>query len=257
MKADRERTAKKHGASPLSEEEAVLWDKFVHDRTSMSREALFQHYLPFTRRLAGRYFRRDGANSIQFNELVQLGCAGLLEAIDRYRPELGIPFRYFCNRRITGSILNGIAQHSEVNQQISFRRRQARERFRSLKEGIEEARSLDQIVDLLGEIAGGLALGLMIESAAFQGIEDGEQAPNAYETLAWKQTVALIKHEVRQLPARERDLMVLHYEEAVSFEQIGELFGVTKGRISQLHKHAIGSLRRRLLQTELFRLEGY
>ena len=242
--------------SAPTEEERLLWLDFVENRAPEMRERLFKFYLPIVRRLAGRYYRWDGANAVQFEELVQLGCTGLLEAIDRYKPELGIPFRYFCNRRIGGSILNGIAKHNEVNQQVSFRRRQERERFRSLKVGISEAQTLDQIFDVLGEIAAGLALSMMVEASATLVLEVGSEPPSAYETLAWKQTIRLIKEEISLLPDRERDVIVLHYEEGMSFEQISRLFKVTKGRVSQLHKAAIGSLRGRLSGTEDFRLEG-
>jgi RNA polymerase sigma factor FliA len=37
-----------------------------------------------------------------------------------------------------------------------------------------------------------------------------------------------------------------HYETGLSFAQIAELLGVTRGRISQLHRSAIERLRKRI-----------
>ena len=66
----------------------------------------------------------------------------------------------------------------------------------------------------------------------------------------------LIASELRALPEREGEIVRLHYQEGLTFEQLGTLFGVTKGRISQLHKAAIAMLRKRLLKAGTFRLKS-
>jgi len=48
------------------------------------------------------------------------------------------------------------------------------------------------------------------------------------------------------LPDRERELIRRHYEEQVEFQQIAAEWGVTKGRVSQLHAQALGRLRKLL-----------
>jgi len=45
------------------------------------------------------------------------------------------------------------------------------------------------------------------------------------------------------LPERERELIRLHYEEQVEFQQIAAEWGVTKGRVSQLHAQALKRMR--------------
>ena len=46
-----------------------------------------------------------------------------------------------------------------------------------------------------------------------------------------------------------------HYMDGMSFDQIGALLGVTKGRISQLHRAAINLLRSRMINRDDFKLE--
>jgi RNA polymerase sigma factor FliA len=239
-----------------SQEEAALWAAFTANTSTNAREQLFNRYLPLARQLARRFRRGDIANAVEYDELFQLATTGLLEAIDRFKPELGIPFRYFGNRRIAGSILNGIAQHSEINHQISVRKRMARERIASLRPAAASPLTLSESIDLLSEIAAEIAIGLMVEQNGVYVAEEADPANNAYETLAWKQAVAHVTSELDGLPSREREIIRLHYHEGVTFDQLGRLFGVTKGRISQLHKAAIGLLRKRLLQSKAFRFEG-
>ena len=65
-----------------------------------------------------------------------------------------------------------------------------------------------------------------------------------------------MRRELEVLPERERDILRYHYLEGISFDEIGILLGVSKGRISQIHKAAIALLRKRLSNNGRFRLEG-
>lgn len=237
-------------------DEQALWTAARDEGSERARDALFRRYLPLARRLAAQHVRNDLANPIEFDDLFQLACAGLLESIDRFRPELGVPFRYFGSRRINGSILNGIAKHSEVTQQASARKRAVRDRLSSLKtpDG-SKGQDLDAL-EQLSEIATGLALGLILEEGRAAWEDKPDPAAGAYETLAWKQMVGLVLKEIDRLPERDRQILTLHYQEGVAFDQIALACGVSKGRVSQLHKAAIALLRKRLLHKGPFRVDG-
>ncbi len=241
--------------SPENDEQR-LWASFAESKSKKNRERLFAKYLPLARRLAAKYANLEARISIEYADLFQLACTGLLESIDRFKPELGVPFRYFANRRINGAILNGIAKHSELSQQISTQRRMAKERMHSLKDGAGNPSSLDEALTALGDIAAGLALGLILEESARGSAESIDTMPGAFETVAWKQMVKLVRDSIEQLPAREKDIMIWHYIEGLTFEHISALLGLTKGRISQVHKAAIALLRKRLLNNTHLRFEG-
>ncbi len=238
------------------QDEQALWKTFVQSASANDREQLFRFYTPLVRRLVAKYVNLEATSSIEYDDLFQLACTGLLESIDRFKPELGVPFRYFANRRINGAILNGIAKHSEVSQQISVRHRLARERAASLQDGGPKPSNFDDALSLLGDIAAGLALGLILDEVRESSEGPADPAPGVFETVAWKQMTKLARESVEELPPRERDIMLWHYVEGLRFEQIAGLLGVTKGRISQVHKAAIALLRKRLLKGGHFRLEG-
>jgi RNA polymerase sigma factor FliA len=237
-----------NASAVLPDDENSLWATLRSANPEDARERLFFRYLPLAHRLA-RHFasRRSAANPIEFGDLVQLGSAGLLEAIDRFKPELGVPFRYFGSRRIVGSILNGIAQHSEISEQTSYRNRVARERLQSLRPDVDSAVSLGERLALIGQIAAELAIGLMLEDAGLARSDDRDPSRSAYETLEWKDVLVRLESELDRMPSRERDLVRLHYRDGLTFDQIAALFSLSKGRISQIHKAAIALLRKRLL----------
>jgi RNA polymerase sigma factor FliA len=245
------------GAAPqFTSAEEALWAAFVAAGSAPDREKLFRYYQPMAKRLAASFVRNVSPSPLEFDELFQLSCTGLLESIDRFKPELGVPFRYFASRRISGAILNGIAQYSEINQQISVRRRLERERLASLTKDQMVPLGIDEKLAMLGEIAAGLALGLMLEESRIcvEGGQDPSQ--NVFETVAWKQMIKMVQKEIMQLPGRDRDVIAWHYLDGLPFDQIAKILNLSKGRVSQLHRAAIALLRKRLLKVGQFRIEG-
>jgi RNA polymerase sigma factor FliA len=242
--------------SEISGEETALWDAYKLQNSIKARELLFMQYLPLAKRISARFARDNHATPVEFQELSQMASTGLLEAIDNFNPKLGVAFRFYCPRRISGSILNGLAKLSEVNQQISLRKRLSRERLRSISHDTNKPQKLEDALDILGDIASGLALGMMLDSSAMYQETERDPAKSAYDTLVWKQAIGHMRRELEALPSREQDVLRYHYLEGIGFDEIGNLLGVTKGRISQIHKAAIALLRKRLSNNGRFRLEG-
>ena len=234
----------------------MLWRVLREAGSTSARERLFTAYLPFARALAGRQFRSRSGGDVEYDDLLQLACAGLLEAIDRFDSTLGVPFKAFAVRRINGSMIDGIAKMNEVREQISFRNRVQRDRLRSLASDEAGPVPRDRAMETLVDMAVGLALGFMLEGTMLYHKEsDPGIATTAYDSLAWKELVQRAAGEIARLPERDRRIIELHYQEEVTFEQIAALFGLTKGRISQLHKAAMLLLRKRLSAVAGFRLE--
>ena len=70
--------------------------------------------------------------------------------------------------------------------------------------------------------------------------------PSAYQSVAWSQTKRRLHEAVQQLPERTQKIIHYHYFLGLAFEPIGHLLGLTKGRISQLHRAALIELRQTL-----------
>jgi RNA polymerase sigma factor for flagellar operon FliA len=235
--------------------EIALWQA-CRSGSAEARQSLFELHLPFARRIASRRFHQQSGTGVEFADLFQLACAGLLEAIDGYDPERGVPFRGYAARRVGGSILDGIARMTEVREQLSFRRRAERERMASLASDASGSSAADAMA-ALADLALGVAVGFMLEGTGLlAGAEAADPAPGPYDGLAFRRMVAHMHEAIAALPARERAILRYHYEEGMVFDQIGDLLGITKGRVSQLHRAALALLRKRLRQTGHFRFEG-
>lgn len=221
-------------------EEAALWRRLRFERELLARERLFDRYRDVARRAAASQLRRRAKQNLERGDLEQFAYAGLLEAIDGYDPLRGAPFPPYARRRILGSIADGAARASEVGAQLSARHRVEMERLRSLD---LDARKQGSAIEQLSEAATAIAIGLILDGTALIEPADGaDRRPDPYESLAWREIQALIIRAVDQLPDREAIIIRQHYRHGIEFSQIARLLGLSKGRVSQLHRQALERL---------------
>lgn len=218
--------------------EALLWATLRFDKNDEAREPLFHLYRPYARAIAARRGLK-GCGPAGTNDAEQWAYEGLLQAIDSYDPLRGAPFPGFARRRIVGSIRDGLSRATELDAQMSARRRIERERLRSLKDDARESDAIQRLAD----VAVGLAIGLMLDGTKLIASDDQpDPSPSAYDSLVWRQTQSRLTRAVACLPKREAMIIMNHYEHGLSFAHIAELLGLSKGRVSQLHRAALQKL---------------
>lgn len=223
--------------------EALLWVRLRLEQRQEAREPLFNRYAGFARSVASRV--RPWGQKATVRDAEQWAYTGLLQAIDSFDPLRGSRFESFARPRIAGSIRDGLAQSSEIEAQWSYKRKQERDRVRSLKQPAPGERR--DPIEALGEIASCLAVGLMLDgSRMLAGEGASDPGPSAYESLEWRQTLTLLQREVELLPAAEATVIRQHYVQGLAFVQVASLMGLSRGRISQLHTSALKRLRKRL-----------
>lgn len=258
------------GTSEPDADEQGLWRRWRHERDAPAREALLARHLPYARVVAAMVYTHRVHNDIDFDDYLQLARIGLLEAFDRYDPDSGAQFRTFASRRMRGAVLDGLARLTERHQQLAQRRRLLAERTASVAQtAIDETdgeqpdssangdanapdgrtaqeRGRGDLFQYLAEVGMGLAVGFMLEGTGMfsPGDETGGTAPNAsYRAIELQQTRQQLNALVAQLPAQERRVIQLHYQQGHAFEEIARELQLTKGRISQVHKKALSTLR--------------
>lgn len=220
-------------------EHDVLWRRWFATRDPADRDALAQAHMRYVRILAAHCYAQRIGHGLEFADYFQFGMVGLLEAIDRYRPDAGAKFETFAGHRVRGAILNGIENLSEVQKQVSVRRRAMRERSASIAEGT--AREADAL-DRLAAVAIGLAVGFALEGSCIYVEEDAPAPDSAYTRVEMRQLASRLAELVRLLPAQERTVIQRHYYQQVPFDEIARQLSLSKGRVSQVHRAALERL---------------
>jgi len=245
---------------------AVLWVRWREGQDETAREQLICHYLPYARMVAATVYSRRTHNDVEFADYLQLARVGLLEAVDRFEPGQGAQFKTFAAKRVQGAVFYGLTPPTEKNQQISVSVRLRQDRLGAVKEAAADetagedqaggapasasARSTDKLFKYLAEVGIGLALGVMLEDTGMVDAEafDGNgQVPSAEVSYFRKTEIVQLRTVLRdlvsQLSEQQRLVIRHHYLQEIPFDEIAALMGVTRGRVSQLHRQGLTRLR--------------
>ena len=228
--------------------EAALWVEFAEAPRGAARLKLFELHLPFARSIAAQVRRERAGADLDLGDMHQNAAVGLMQAIDRFDASQGTGFKAFASRRISGAVIDGISESSELRRQASFKQRQRTERIRSILSRRPTApETPEAALEALTELAIELAVGLIAETLVPSETANTENAiPDAYDSVAWQEMVHRIGEAVATLPERDRNVIELHYKGGLEFARIAEALGLSKGRISQIHAAALGRLREQL-----------
>jgi RNA polymerase sigma factor FliA len=223
----------------LDSDEQALWLRWQQERTSATRNALIVRYSSWTRLVARDVYLRVPQMLDAWQDCVQNAMIGLIESIERFDPQRGVNFHTFARIRIRGAVFDGLrtlrASHVQLAADAKARADASRERLQSMDEGGEG----DPLEDFVSKTIG-LALGYLLDAQSMPGLVD---ATDAYAELEKAQLSASVSEALKRLPEREQTIIVMHYHHQLSFVEIAEHMGVTKGRISQLHKRSLDQLR--------------
>jgi RNA polymerase sigma-B factor len=174
-----------------------------------ARATLIQQYLPLVRRLARRHVGRGEP----YEDLVQVGTIGLINAIDRFQLDRGVDLATFAIPTIEGEIKRHLRDRAWP---IRIPRR---------------LQELDPTLKLrVAELVDGDNGELERESALDHGYEIGEDR------------IALARG-FRILDARERLLLRLAYFDSMSQKQIARRVGISQIHVSRLTRRALAKLR--------------
>jgi RNA polymerase sigma-B factor len=199
-------------------EDGVLFDRFRENGSPGDREALVERFLPLARSLAGRYVRRDES----FDDVFQVACIGLVKAIDRYEPALGVAFSSFAVPTIAGEI-----------------KRYYRDKIWSIYVP-RDLRELAVAVDrVTGELQSQLGRKPTIHDVADNlGVEDEDvlEAMHAGHGSSPGGRTAT-------LSPRDRAVIVLRFERELTQAEIARRVGVSQMQVSRILRRSLNKLR--------------
>ena len=237
-KADRELLRRYHGEGDVQ-----------------AREQLIEQYLPLVRSLARRYSYRGE----QLEDLVQVGCIGLIKAIDRFDIERGVELTTYATPNIIGEIKRHFRDKGwsvrvprglqELNVKLSHLIEELTvqlERSPTIPElakaaGVEEE-------EVLEALESGQAYATLSLSSPAGGGEDGDLDPleslgeieHQYEV---SEDRAVLAPGLRALDDRERKILHLRFYEGLTQSQIAQQVGISQMHVSRLIRRALEKIR--------------
>ncbi|WP_236796919.1 SigB/SigF/SigG family RNA polymerase sigma factor [Amycolatopsis sp. GM8] len=221
------------------------------------RTALVTEYLPVAEHIARRFAGRGEAHE----DLVQVARVGLINAVDRFEPGRGTDFLSFAVPTIMGEVRRHFRDASwsvrvprrlkELHLQISRASGELGQRLGRAPTPSEIARTLGLSVD---EVSDGLQAGNAYAAVSVDrptGVE-GDSASLA-DTLGEEDSglESVENHEalrplLRELPERERRILMLRFFGNLTQTQIAARVGISQMHVSRLLAQTLQQLREKL-----------
>lgn len=226
-----------HTAMDASAAETVgaLWRRWRSGQDA-ARGELARFYAPWVRTVARLVFLRVRGRGDDWQDYVQNAMLGMLDAMRTFDVERGVPFEAFARPRVRGAVFDGLR---ELRALPSANTLLAGESFASLAEEDD-----GDPVDRLIAVVSGLAIGHGLTIHAELAVPHGDPGP--YESAVRSQLGERLSAQLRRLGERERMVLEWHYLQHLSFVHIADVLGLTKGRVSQLHRQGLERLRERM-----------
>lgn len=225
---------------------------------AFDRRALAEQYIPYVRSIAGK-IKKTVAKEIDFEDLVEYGMIGLLEAADRFDPRFGANFMTFAYYRIRGSIYDGLRGMGWMSRSEYAKARfeeRANEYLSELAQDVDgvtqssegaPSNSFEHAVQDLATAVQGLAAVYITTIDGTEGLQlKDDKGPGSEENLGLEQARTLVRQTIKKLSDQERQLLEMYYYNEMSLQEVGEKLGLSKSWTSRLHARVIEKLHRML-----------
>lgn len=210
-------------------------------------------------RLVLSIIQRFTGRKENLDDLFQVGCIGLVKAVDNFNIELDVKFSTYAVPMIIGEIRRYLRDNNTIRisrsvRELAYRALQAREELIALK---ESEPTVDEIAKRLGEKKESVlhAMEAIIEPISLYEPVFNDNGDTLYvmDQLAdssggdevWLENIVL-KEALKQLSERERKIINLRFYQNKTQMEIASEIGISQAQVSRLEKGALEKMRKQL-----------
>ncbi|MCM1324968.1 MAG: RNA polymerase sporulation sigma factor SigG [Acetobacter sp.] len=207
-------------------------------------------------RLVLSVVHRFGARGDKADDMFQVGCVGLMKAIDNFDETLNVKFSTYAVPMIIGEIRRFLRDNNSVRvsrslRDIAYRALQAKEQL--AKKSVEEP--------TVEEIASAIEVSPKLVTFALDAISEtvslNEPIYNdGSDTIALLDQIADVKHSdeslqekisihdaIKTLSGREKEILMMRYYVGKTQMEVSEEIGISQAQVSRLEKNALRSIK--------------
>ena len=235
-----------------------IWAEYRRAGSDRTRHFLIERFMPKVRYIARRIHARLPGR-YEFDDLLQSGTFGLMDALDTFKLDRGVKFETYAAPRIRGAIIDELRSLDWVprltrsrSAQVDQARDQLRMSLGRLPTDDEVAADLNlsrEEFELVIKDADPIKLRSMnrpllepgrrhyLSEAA--GIQDAKQV----NPLMALQKRDAFRQITRGLDRTERLIILLYYHEELTMREIGQVLELTPSRVSQIHSSVLARIK--------------
>lgn len=207
-------------------------------------------------RLVLSVIKRFGCKKESADDLFQVGCIGLVKAVDNFNVELDVKFSTYAVPMIIGEIRRYLRDNSSIRisrsiRDLAYRALQAREEIQGEK---GEDVAIAEIAQRIGcsERAVTQALEAIVEPVSiYEPVysEDGDSlyvidrlSDGSSGEECWLENIAL-REAIKYLSERERTIIGMRYYSNRTQTEVAQEIGISQAQVSRLEKCALEKMR--------------
>lgn len=239
----------------LKSEESMELLRRMRDGDPDAREALISGNL----RLVLSVIQRFSGRGENVDDLFQVGCIGLIKAIDNFNVDLDVKFSTYGVPMIIGEIRrylrdNGVIRVSRSVRDMAYRILQAKEAYMT---SFQREPTIEQIAAMLDvrreDVV--MALDSVVDPVSlFEPVySDGSDTVCVMDQVrdkkntdeAWLEHIA-ITDAIAKLSEREQRILALRFFEGKTQTEVSAEVGISQAQVSRLEKNALNQIKKEL-----------
>lgn len=237
------------------------WRSYKANKSIEARNELVLQYTSLVRKIVLR-FKGSYSNFGQLDDMVNQGIIALIDAVEKFDPELGNKFETFASLKIKGAIIDFMRKQDWIPRNQRNLSKELDEVYNELyaQRGSEPTKlevaekmgvSLPHLDKILQQRHNAIILSyeeainekMMVASPLIVNESDRESPETGllYEELKGK-----LMEAIDHLNEKERLVVSLYYYENLKLKEIAEVLSITESRVSQIHSAAIIKMKNKL-----------
>ncbi|MCK5519956.1 MAG: FliA/WhiG family RNA polymerase sigma factor [Candidatus Marinimicrobia bacterium] len=240
-----------------------LVNTYIHTQHPRDKELAVKAYLNLVKHIVGRLNIPEHLD-LRREDVYQYGVVGLLNALDRFKPSVGVTFKTFAYRRIQGEIIDAVRKQGGLSRDQIRMQKLIIEATEVLRGDLNRDPTLDEICEEAGITLQDYYMLQQLNNLNFTISLDKSSHDDGDEHLTPKDTIVDesqippdkqidlngvkddLKHILTKLPERERLILVLYYYEELTLFDIGQVLDISESRVSQLMNKTLAWVRSQL-----------
>lgn len=242
-----------------------IWQEYRQSRDARLKNDIVLAHLSLVKNLAGRLAAKLPA-FIGQEDLESYGILGLLGAVERYNPDLGVSFNAYACNRIRGSMIDEIRKLNWIPRTLWQKIQLLKATRERLQKELGEPVGPEVLAEAMGitvpelyKLEGKANLLFLSSLDDTVSAADGVQvrwgdmiqdpdSPDPLDTVEKEESKQLLIKAIEELPEKDRIVLALYYQDELTLKEIGKVLDVTESRVCQLHTRALKRLRSKLEQ---------
>ena len=228
-------------------------------RSKMGDEEARQKLIYGNLRLVLSIIQRFTNRNENLDDLFQVGCIGLVKAVDNFNTDLDVKFSTYAVPMIIGEIRRYLRDNNSIRisrsvRDLAYRALQAREELLKIN---QKEPTTDEIAAKIGETRANVfrAMEAIVEPISLYEPVYSENGDSLYvvdqlcDTSSgdemWLESIAL-KEAMKTLSERERTIITLRFYNNKTQVEIAEEIGISQAQVSRLEKGALERMRKQI-----------